>query len=57
MKFIYVFKKEDRDRLLSDGYVLLKEDDSNSIYVFEIGDKLVFELTDMDFVYSDTLTF
>lgn len=57
MKFIYVFKKEDRDRLLSDGYVLLKEDDSNSMYVFEAGDKLVFELTDMDFVYSDTLTF
>ena len=57
MKFIYVFKKEDRDTLLSEGYTLLKEDNSNSMYVFETTEKLCFGLTDMDFVYSDTLTF
>ena len=57
MKFIYVFKSDDRDKLIAMGYTLLKEDNSNSIYVFETCDKLDFGLEDMDFVYSDTLTF
>lgn len=55
--FIYVFSTQDRDKLLSKNYNLLKSDERNNIYVFENNNQLVFDNTDMKFVFSDTLTF
>lgn len=55
--FIYVFSTQDRDKLLSKNYNLLKSDERNNIYVFENNNQLVFDNSDMKFVFSDMLTF
>lgn len=56
-KFIYVFDAETRDKLLASGYVLLKTDENQKIYVFENKAELNFASGDFSFVLSDTLTF
>ena len=56
-KFIYVFKKDIRDELLSCGYTLIKSDDLKNIYVFENTNNICFSLNKSDYVYSDTMTF
>lgn len=35
MKFVYVMSEQDRDLLLSLGYVLLQEDARNGVYCFD----------------------
>lgn len=57
LMFIYVFSTQDRDKLLSKNYNLLKSDGRNNIYVFENNNQLVFDNADMKFVFSDMLTF
>lgn len=57
LMFIYVFSTQDRDKLLSKNYNLLKSDERNNIYVFENNNQLVFDNADMKFVFSDMLTF
>lgn len=57
MKFIYVFDASVKEQLLALGYVLLKEDAAQSIYVFEANSSMQFSLPEADLVYSDTLTF
>lgn len=57
MKFIYVFDKDVKERLIKLGYSLLKDDIAKSVFVFEANDSLNFELSDKEFVYSDTLSF
>ncbi len=56
-KFLYVFDKESRDELLHAGYKLLKSDKKNDVYVFANRNDMAFELTDISFVRTDTLTF
>ena len=56
-KFLYVFNKEARDRLLSANYTLLKSDEKNEIYVFANQTDMTFALADISFIRSDTLTF
>lgn len=56
-KFLYVFDKESRDKLLSANYTLLKSDDSNDIYVFANQAEMTFALADVSYVRSDVLTF
>ena len=55
-KFIYVYKEEDKKRLLQLGFKLLKEDDRNGIWCFMNMDDapVVF---DFSVLYSNTLTF
>lgn len=58
-KFIYVFNSADKESLLAHGYLLLKEDYNNNIFIFDANssDKQ-FALSDVDsYVASDTLTF
>lgn len=55
--FIYVFRVEDRDKLLALGYRLLKSDDSQGMYIFENLGLVKFSINDMKFVLTDTLTF
>ena len=63
MRFIYVMKKEDKDKMVEMGYLLIKEDKRNLIWVFENKDVTTFasedEITNagVSFVLSDTLTF
>lgn len=62
-KFIYVFNKEAKRLLENAGFVLLKEDEFNSTYVFVKGDlpedseKYTFALSQVSYIPSDTLTF
>lgn len=56
-KFIYVFDKYSRDKLLSSGYKLMKSDEKQSVFVFINENNCVFSLTDIKLVFSDTLTF
>lgn len=59
MKFLYVFRKEDRDILIATGYNLLKSDESKDMYVFENCEKAKFDLNKtLDHaVLSNILTF
>lgn len=58
MKFIYVLSPEHRDEMIAAGYVLLKEDKANKIWVFENAVPCNFSLAfDFPHVLSDTLTF
>lgn len=34
--FVYVFSEQDKTKLLSNGYALLKEDPKNNLYVFAL---------------------
>ena len=57
MKFIYVFTDQDRDELLSRGYILLKEDKSNQIYIFSYdGKEENFDSLNL-YCFSNVLTF
>ena len=58
MKFIHVFTKELKDKLLLDGYKLLNK--NNGIYIFENNKSLKFEFSELDkkqFIFSNTMTF
>lgn len=58
MKFIYVFSQDDKEKLITAGYNLLKADTQNDIYTFEANEKLNFALNSLvEFVESDKLTF
>lgn len=56
-KFIYAFSEPDRDVLLSQGYTLLKADNTQKIYVFKNKEELCFSMNDGTFALSDILTF
>lgn len=56
-KFLYVFAEADKDTLISAGYLLLKSDKANNIYVFENREKECFALDKSEHLFSDTLTF
>jgi len=63
MRFIYVMKEEDKDKLVAMGYSLIKEDVRNHMWVFENKDVATFASEDeisnagISFILSDTLTF
>lgn len=58
MKFIYIFNNSDKERLVKSGYKLLKEDNINSIYVFESSTELSFAEQGVEkYVFSNVLTF
>ena len=58
MRFIYVSNPENRDELIAAGYVLLKEDKYNRIWVFENKDVGNYSLAfDFPHVMSDIMTF
>lgn len=63
MHFIYVMSVKDKDKMLSLGYDLIKEDARNSMWVFQNKDTATFACEDeisgagIKFVLSSTLTF
>lgn len=56
-RFLYVFEEGARDKLLAEGFVLLKSDNKNDVYIFANKTDMNFELVDITFVRSDVLTF
>ena len=56
-KFIYAFDEKSRDELIAAGFRQLKSDNKNEVYVFANQMEMAFELSDVSFVRSDTLTF
>ena len=58
-KFIYVFDTVARDLLLQAGFLLLKDDAKNSIYVFSADETRRFEMQrlNISFLTSNTLSF
>lgn len=56
-KFLYVFSKSARDSLLAANYTLLKSDEQNEVYVFANQMDMTFDLADISFIRSNTLTF
>lgn len=56
-RFIYAFKKSDKEQLIANGFALIKSDDQKNIYVFENNSKQCFSLNELQIVYSDTMTF
>lgn len=61
MYFIYVMSEQDKKKMLDLGYILVKEDIRNLMYVFQNKDIREFsnkgELSGIKFVMSNTLTF
>ncbi len=63
MHFIYVMSAKDKDKMLSLGYSLVREDTRNSMWVFQNKDTTTFACEDeisgagIKFVLSSTLTF
>lgn len=58
--FVYALSDEARDRCLQYGYMLLKSDEANKIYVFTSNDtyNLEFDVANCkDLLFSNTLTF
>lgn len=54
---IYVFKEEDKEKLISLGYELLREDSVKHVYIFAVNQEQKFNLEGIDFLYSNTLSF
>lgn len=55
-QFIYVFREEDRDRLISSQkFKLLRDDDAQHVYIFLSEGNIQFDLSDTDYVLSNTL--
>lgn len=63
MRFIYVKSEHDKGKMIELGFVLMKEDVRNGIWVFQSKDTKTFdtggeiENSGIQFVLSNTLTF
>jgi hypothetical protein len=57
MKFICVFSEESKNELLEAGFILLREDEYNSIYIFHDDPSKSYALADISFIRSDSLSF
>lgn len=55
--FIYVTTEEDRDKLVANGYTLLRSDPSGGIFIFLKDGLETFDLEEIDYVESDILLF
>lgn len=56
-KFIYVFSQSDMDKMLFKGFLLLKSDQHNNMYVFLNDGNLTLDDLDISYILSDKLTF
>ena len=56
-KFICVFSRKDRDKLLDRGYTLIHENDAGGVYVFLNTEHIDFSENEVRFIRTNTLTF
>lgn len=54
-RFIYVFCKEAKEKLLEKGFVLITEDKKNNLYIFQNNGEVPFKDEDYAFYLTDTL--
>ncbi len=56
-KFVYVFSKEARNKMIAAGYKLIKSDEKNKQYIFENNPVLTFSNLDISTIKSNMLSF
>jgi len=59
-RFIYVFSSDDRDKLLSYGFDLIKSDERQQVFIFANRSDFKFSIdiiANTTLVFSDVLTF
>lgn len=56
-KFVYVFSKEARDRLLKNGMTMIASYEKKDIYIFVNEESMNFALDGVDYLRSNKLTF
>ena len=56
-EFIYVFDPARKDELLKAGFVLLKSDEKNRVFIFKADNSIAFALDNTSCVYSNIFTF
>jgi len=58
-QFIYVYNTAARDKMKAAGFLMLKEDERNSVYIFSLNGRPIsdVEALDVSFIKSNTLTF
>lgn len=57
MNFVYVFSKEARDTLLSNGFIPVKFDEQNNIFAFHNKEVLNFAFNELTYLLTNTITF
>ena len=55
-KFIYVFSRKDKEKLESLGYRLVTKDGKRGFFIFENTPDLKFDVGDVSYVLSDSIT-
>lgn len=55
--FIYVTTEAAKQKLLEQGFPLLKDCAASSTYIFVANDKLCFDCSEIEYALSDVLTF
>ena len=56
-RFIYVFSKEDRDKLVGRGYNILKDKEDEDIYIFEAKEQMEDDLEGVLYWNTNILSF
>lgn len=56
-KFVCVFDEKSRDLLLAKGFIPMKFDEHNSIFVFCNSKTIEFTFSEVVHLFTDTLTF
>lgn len=55
--FVYVFSDKDRDELISRGFQLLKSDENEHVYIFDLDGAKFDDEQGIVFALSNTLSF
>ena len=58
-QFVYVYNSAARDKMQAAGFLMLKEDERNSVYIFSLGGRPIsdVEALEISYIKSNTLTF
>lgn len=56
-QFIYVFDASVRDAMLKAGFMMLKNDEDSSLFIFRADESVDFDFSDITYYASNTLTF
>lgn len=57
LQFIYVFDTPVRDAMLKAGFMMLKNDEDSSLFIFVADESIDFDFSDITYYTSNTLTF
>nr|DAN04129.1 MAG TPA: hypothetical protein [Caudoviricetes sp.] len=57
MRYLCVFNKTDKDKLLNMGYQLISHSSTAGIWYFQFNDKINYSLKEIKYTISNTLVF